>query len=46
MSIDGHRRILEIEPKSIHQRTPIFIGSNEKVKRVKAFLEEYERVTE
>lgn len=45
MSIDGHRRILEIEPKSIHQRTPIFIGSAENVKKVKSFLEEPERVT-
>jgi len=41
MAIDGKRRILEIEPNSIHQRTPIFVGSPENVKMVKSFLEEY-----
>jgi fructose-1,6-bisphosphatase I len=27
MAIDGKRRILEIQPKSIHQRTPLVVGS-------------------
>lgn len=27
MATDGHRRILEIEPTAIHQRTPFVIGS-------------------
>ncbi len=36
---DGHQRILEIQPESIHQRTPLFIGSYEDVKEAEAFLQ-------
>lgn len=39
LAIDGHQRIMEIKPKSIHQRTPIYIGSAENVKKVRSFLE-------
>lgn len=42
MAIDGKTRIMELQPTSIHQRTPIFIGSTENVKKVKSFLEKYE----
>ncbi|MBM2814723.1 MAG: Fructose-1,6-bisphosphatase class 1 [Ignavibacteria bacterium] len=31
---DGRNRILEITPESIHQRTPLFIGSPENVKDI------------
>ncbi len=41
MAIDGKRRIMEIQPESIHQRTPIYIGSEQNVLKVKEFLEEY-----
>lgn len=41
MAIDGNGRILEIEPESIHQQTPIFIGSKENVLKVKEFLDKY-----
>ncbi len=27
LALDGHRRVLDIEPKSIHQRTPLIMGS-------------------
>ncbi len=37
---DGHRRILDIEPAKLHQRTPLFIGSEAMVRRVEGFLEE------
>jgi fructose-1,6-bisphosphatase I len=33
-AIDGFHRILGIEPKSIHGRTPLIFGSNDKVERV------------
>jgi fructose-1,6-bisphosphatase I len=36
---DGKRRIMEIEPESLHQRTPLFIGSPEMVDRAHAFLQ-------
>jgi fructose-1,6-bisphosphatase I len=39
MAIDGERRILEIQPESIHQRTPVLIGS-------KVEIEEFQRCRE
>lgn len=41
MAIDGENRILDIVPKSIHERTPIYIGSKENVMMAKSFLEKY-----
>jgi len=35
---NGDDRILDIEPESIHQRTPLIIGSYEDVKEAEAFL--------
>lgn len=43
LATDGERRILEIEPTSIHQRTPIYIGSPENVKKAESFLRKYEK---
>ncbi|XP_060673867.1 fructose-1,6-bisphosphatase, chloroplastic-like [Ziziphus jujuba] len=37
-AIDGHRRILGIEPHEIHQRTPIFIGSADEVEKLEKYL--------
>ncbi len=39
---DGKNRILEIQPESIHQRVPIFIGSEEDVLLAEKFLREAE----
>lgn len=36
---DGFRRILDIQPESLHQRTPLVIGSRDDVAFVKATLE-------
>lgn len=33
LAIDGQRRILDIEPQGIHQRTPLIIGSRTEVER-------------
>ena len=42
---DGHQRILDKTPEKLHQRTPLFIGSEEMVRRAEAFLQgEPERV--
>lgn len=41
MATDGQKRILEVEPTAIHQRTPIFIGSKGNVSRAMDFLFEY-----
>jgi fructose-1,6-bisphosphatase I len=37
---DGFRRILEIQPTELHQRVPIFIGSEEMVRMVEGFMAE------
>lgn len=34
MATDGKRRILEIKPETLHQRTPLFIGSKELVEEL------------
>jgi len=41
MALDGKNRIMEIQPTSIHERCPIYIGSPENVKNAKSHLEEY-----
>lgn len=41
MAINGEQRILEIKPQSIHQRTPIYIGSKENILKLTDFLNEY-----
>ena len=35
---DGHRRILELTPNSLHQRTPLFIGSTQMVSKAEEFM--------
>lgn len=39
---DGKKRILEIQPRQIHERTPIYIGSKDDVLLVEKFLKEEE----
>ena len=39
---DGRNRILDIQPKALHQRTPLIIGSEEDVKMAEKFLAEYD----
>lgn len=34
---DGARRILDIEPTELHQRTPFFVGSKEMVEKAESF---------
>ena len=36
---DGSKRILEIEPKEIHECTPVYIGSEENMKKLESFFE-------
>ncbi|MBD7977018.1 MULTISPECIES: class 1 fructose-bisphosphatase [Pseudomonas] len=33
-STDGHQRILDIQPDSLHQRVAVFLGSKEEVERI------------
>ncbi|HNP47603.1 MAG TPA: class 1 fructose-bisphosphatase [Bacteroidia bacterium] len=41
---DGFRRILDIQPSSLHQRTPLFIGSAEMVTMAEEFMAKYSSV--
>jgi fructose-1,6-bisphosphatase I len=39
---DGRGRILDIEPKSLHERTPLFIGNRELVLKAEEFIRNYD----
>ncbi len=41
---DGHQRILEIQPEELHQRVPIFVGSEDMVKKAEEYIEKFETV--
>lgn len=43
MATNGKQRILDIEPKEFHQRTPFYIGSKNMVKRVLEFVADTEK---
>lgn len=43
---DGKKRILEIQPQNLHQRTPIFIGSEADVKMAEEFMAKEEAANE
>lgn len=43
---DGKKRIMEIQPETLHQRTPIFIGSEEDVLTVEKFMAQVEQENE
>ncbi len=45
-SINGKKRILEIQPQKLHQRVPIYIGSKNAVDMVERFLREAEEEEE
>ena len=41
LASDGQRRILDIIPTALHQRTPLFIGSSAMVKKAEEFMSVY-----
>ena len=40
---DGFRRILDIQPSEIHQRTPFFVGSKHMVEKAEYFMKYYSK---
>lgn len=38
---DGVRSILDIQPESLHQRTPLFVGNREMVEEAEKYLRQY-----
>lgn len=43
---NGYKRILEVQPEKLHQRTPIFIGSEDDVLKVEDFIAKEEKEQE
>jgi fructose-1,6-bisphosphatase I len=41
MATDGVNRILDIQPKELHQRTPLYIGSKHEVGQVAEFIKQF-----
>ncbi len=39
---DGYRNILDIEPTDLHQRTPLFIGNRDLVKKAEEYIARYD----
>ena len=39
MATDGKRRILDIQPAKLHERSPFFVGSRKMVEKVHEFIE-------
>lgn len=44
-SSNGHSRILDIRPTTLHQRTPLFVGSEEDVSIAEEFVQEKRDIT-
>lgn len=44
MAVDGERRIMEIEPESIHERVPFYTGSKNMVEKVLNFLKFFNNI--
>jgi fructose-1,6-bisphosphatase I len=44
MASDGTRRILEIAPETLHQRTPLFVGSKHEMTRLHSMAKQAARV--
>ncbi|RLC99098.1 MAG: class 1 fructose-bisphosphatase [Chloroflexi bacterium] len=40
---DGYRDILDIQPETLHQRTPLFIGNRDLVEQAEKFITRYDR---
>ena len=39
---DGYNRIMEIEPETLHQRSPLFVGPKSMVEKAEEFIQEYD----
>jgi fructose-1,6-bisphosphatase I len=39
---DGHKNILDLQPTSLHQRTPLFIGDKHLVEKAEEFIQHYD----
>jgi len=44
-SSDGEKSILKIQPTSIHQRSPVFLGYKEEIEKIEKLYQTYPRGT-
>ena len=44
IATNGKERILDIEPKSIHERVPFYTGSKELINKISDFLDFFNKV--
>jgi fructose-1,6-bisphosphatase I len=42
LATDGKKRIMEINPRSLHECTPVYIGSRKNVEKLKEFFVEFD----
>jgi fructose-1,6-bisphosphatase I len=45
MSSNGEYSILKIQPQTIHQRSPVFLGYKEEINKIEKLYEQYPRGT-
>lgn len=43
MATNGHQKIMDIQPKELHQREPLFLGSKTEVEEVGEFIKKYDK---
>jgi fructose-1,6-bisphosphatase I len=41
-SSNGTQNLLDLQPKSLHQRTPLFVGDRKYVEKAEEFIREYD----
>jgi fructose-1,6-bisphosphatase I len=39
---DGHQNILDIQPQTLHQRTPLFVGNRDLVKKAEEYIQNHD----
>ncbi len=44
LALDGDQRIMDIDPKDIHERVPFYVGSKNMVNKVKEFLNFFDHI--
>ncbi len=40
---DGHQNLLDVKPHDLHQRTPLFVGNQELVKKAEEYIAKYDK---
>lgn len=46
MATNGYDAIMDIAPRELHQRTPLFVGNSEEVNMIHNFIQVYEQISQ